>query len=159
TLPSIFAPGMVGARYISYFVNSNSILFGKRIRITGWMKTKDVNNWAGANLVILDLTRQIFVMDMMADRPIHGTTDWQQIEFVTDVPKQPCIICFAPTLYGTGEIWCDDVQIDVVHNDTPTTDDKNWSAWSQDAYDYNVTTDDKVTHNGHPATCITYVAP
>jgi hypothetical protein len=159
TLTAPFAPGMVGARYVAHYVNSNSVLFGKRIRITGWMKAKDVNNWAGANLIIGSLTFGMFAMDMMADRPIHGTTDWQQIAFVTDVPKQPCIICFAPTLYGTGEIWCDDVQIDVVPDDTPLTDDRVWSAWSQDAYDYKVTKDEKVPHDGHPTTCVACVAP
>jgi RNA polymerase sigma factor (sigma-70 family) len=159
TLTGAFTPGMVGARYASYRVTANSVLFGKRIRVTGWMKANDVRNWAGGILVIANLTRQTFVMDMMADRPIHGTVDWRKIEFITDVPKQPCIIYFAPTLYGTGEIWCDDVQIDIVSNDTPVTDDRTWSAWSQDAYDYNVTNDNNVTHDGHPATRIAYVAP
>jgi RNA polymerase sigma factor (sigma-70 family) len=159
SLPSAFVPGLAAARYINYFVNKDSSLFGKRIRITGWMKTSDVRNWAGANLVVANLGGYIFAFDGMYDRPLHGTTGWQQVEFVTDVPKEPCFISLSPTLYGTGEIWCDDFQIDVVPADTPATDDRVWNVWSQDPNDYTETTDPSVIHNGHPALCIAYVSP
>jgi RNA polymerase sigma factor (sigma-70 family) len=158
SLPSAFAPGLAAARYITYFVNQDSSLFGKRIRITGWMKTSDVRNWAGVNMVVASIGGWVFAADLMMDRPLHGTTGWRQVEFVTDVPKESCIICLAPTLYGTGEMWCDDFQIDVVPADTHTTDDRNWNVWSQSPNDYSETTDSNVTHNGHPALCIAYIS-
>jgi RNA polymerase sigma factor (sigma-70 family) len=158
SLPSAFAPGLAAARYITYFVNQDSSLFGKRIRITGWMKTSDVRNWAGVNMVVANLGGWVFAADLMMDRPLHGTTGWRQVEFVTDVPKEPCVICLAPTLYGTGEMWCDDFQIDVVPADTSTTDDRTWNVWSQDPNDYSETTNSNVTHNGHPALCIAYIS-
>ena len=159
SLPSAFEKGLAAARYITYFVNQDSSLFGKRIRITGWMKTSDVRNWAGVNMVVANMGGYIFAFDGMYDRPVQGTTGWQQVEFVTDVPKEPCFISLSPTLYGTGEMWCDDFQIDVVPSDTPTTDDRTWNVWSQDPNDYTETTDPNVTHNGHPALCIAYVSP
>jgi RNA polymerase sigma factor (sigma-70 family) len=158
SLPSAFQIGLASARYINYFVNKDSSLFGKRIRITGWMKTSDVRNWAGANLVVANIGGYIFAFDGMYDRPLHGTGGWQQIEFVTDVPKEPCFISLSPTLYGTGEMWCDDFQIDVVPADTPATDDRTWNVWSQDPNDYSETTDPNVTHNGHSALCIAYIS-
>ena len=158
SLPSAFAPGLAAARYITYFVNQDSSLFGKRIRITGWMKTSDVRNWAGVNMVVANIGGWIFAADLMMDRPLHGTTGWRQVEFVTDVPKEPCVICLAPTLYGTGEMWCDDFQIDIVPSDTPTTDDRTWNVWSQNPNDYSETIDPNVTHNGHPALCIAYIS-
>ena len=158
SLPSAFAPGLAAARYITYFVNQDSSLFGKRIRISGWMKTSDVRNWAGVNMVVANLGGWIFAADLMMDRSLHGTTGWRQVEFVTDVPKQPCVICLAPTLYGTGEMWCDDFQIDVVPSNTPTTDDRTWNVWSQNPNDYSETTDPNVTHNGHPALCLAYIS-
>jgi RNA polymerase sigma factor (sigma-70 family) len=159
SLPSVFAPGLAAARYITYFVSQDSTLFGKRIRITGWMKTSDVRNWAGVNMVVANLGGWIFAADLMMDRPLHGTTGWRQVEFVTDVPKEPCVICLAPTLYGTGEMWCDDFQIDVVPSNMPTTDDRTWNVWSQNPNDYSETTDPNVTHNGHPALCLAYISP
>ncbi len=158
SLPSAFAPGLAAARYITYFVNQDSSLFGKRIRITGWMKTSDVRNWAGVDMVVANLGGWFFAADLMMDRPIHGTTGWRQVEFVTDVPKEPCVICLAPTLYGTGEMWCDDFQIDVVPSNTPTTDDRTWNVWSQAPNDYSETTDPNMTHNGHPALCLAYIS-
>ena len=159
SLPSVFASGLAASRHIKYFVNANSSLFGKRIRITGWMKTGDVRNWAGVEMVVANTSGHIFAFDGMFDRPIRGTTGWQQVEFVTDVPSEPCLIALSPTLNGTGEMWCDDFQIDVVPSDTPTTGDQTWNVWSQDPGDYSETTDDNVTHNGHPALCLAYVSP
>jgi RNA polymerase sigma factor (sigma-70 family) len=159
SLPSAFEKGLATSRSIRYFIDKNSSLFGKRIRISGWMKASDVRNWAGAAMVVMNVGGYIFAYDGMYDRPIHGTTGWQQVEFVTDIPKEPCLIYLAPTLYGTGEFWCDDFQIDVVPADTPITDDRVWNVWSQDPNDYSETTDYKVTHNGHPALCIAYVSP
>jgi RNA polymerase sigma factor (sigma-70 family) len=148
---------LAASRNVRYHVTKNSSLLGKRIRISGWVKTRDVINWAGATMLVVDKDGHIFADDDMPDRPIHGTTDWQQIEFVTDVPNEPCLIYFAPTLYGTGEMWCDDFQIDVPPADTPITDDRIWHVWSPNPNDYSETTDYNVTHNGHPTLCIAYV--
>jgi RNA polymerase sigma factor (sigma-70 family) len=158
SLPSAFARGLAASRYNKYFVNNDSSLFGKRIRITGWMKTSDVRNWAGVDMVVANTGGHIFAFDGMFDRPLHGTTGWQQVEFVTDVPREPCVIALSPTLYGTGEMWCDDFQIDVVPSNTPTTDDRTWNVWCQNPYDYSETTDSNVTHNGNPALCIAYIS-
>jgi hypothetical protein len=158
SLPSAFERGLAASRYNKYFVNNDSSLFGKRIRITGWMKTSDVRNWAGVDMVVANTGGHIFAFDGMFDRPLHGTTGWQQVEFVTDIPREPCVIALSPTLYGTGEMWCDDFQIDVVPSNTPTTDDRTWNVWCQNPYDYSETTDSNVTHNGHPALCIAYIS-
>jgi Sigma-70, region 4 len=158
SLPAAFERGLAATRAARYDVTKDSPLFGKRIRITGWMKTSDVRNWAGVGMDVLNKSGHILADDQMYDRPIHGTTDWQQIEFVTDVPREPCIIVLSPTLYGTGEIWCDDFQIDVVPSDTPITDDRRWTVWSQCPNDYSETTDYNVAHNGHPALRIEYIS-
>jgi len=159
SLSKPFERGLSAARETHYFVNKDSVLFGKRIRVTSWMKTSNVHNWACATLAVANTEGHIFSFDGMYDRPLSGTTDWQQIEFVADVPAEPCVIVLAPVLFGTGEVWCDDFQIDVVPNGTPITSDARWTVWSQDPNDYTETTDSDVTHNGHAALCITYVAP
>ena len=145
-----------GSRYVTYHVAKGSALLGKRVRIGGWMKTSDVKSWAGATLLIQNQAGYIFADDDMTDRPIRGTTDWQQVDFVADVPNEPCIIIFVPTLYGTGEVWFDDFQVNIVPSDTPVTDDRPWHLWSPNSYDYSVTTDYNVTHDGHPTFCIAY---
>jgi RNA polymerase sigma factor (sigma-70 family) len=144
------------ARYIRYDLDRHSALLGKRIRVSGWVKTKDVANWAGASLAIVNAGGHIFACDPMTDRPISGTTDWRQIGIVTDAPNEPCTIYCGPMLYGTGELWCDDFQIEAVPSNTPITDDRIWHVWSSNPNDYPVTTDGTTLHDGHPTLCIAY---
>ncbi|HTG45272.1 MAG TPA: hypothetical protein VK633_12145, partial [Verrucomicrobiae bacterium] len=135
-------------------------LSGQRIRVTGWMKTSEVNNWAGASLRIIKAGGDATPWDLMHDRPMHGTMDWQQIQFVVDVPKEPCLITLMPTLYGTGEMWADGFQIDIAPPNTPTTDvgRGGWTVWSQCPTDFSETIDPAVTRNGQPAWRIAYVS-
>jgi RNA polymerase sigma factor (sigma-70 family) len=141
----------------SYPVARNSSLLGKRIRISGWMKAGNVRNWAGAALAVLNDQGHLFAFGDSTSQPIHGTVDWQPIEFVTDIPNESCVIYFSPTLYGNGEIWYDDFQIDIVSPHTPITDDRAWRFLGSTPTDYSETTDDSQTHDGHPALCIAYL--
>jgi RNA polymerase sigma factor (sigma-70 family) len=102
SLTNFVAKGLANSSFVGYRVDKNSSLFGKRVRISGWMKTGDVRNWAGVSMSVIH-DGHIFASDTMYDRPLHGTTDWQPVEIVTDVPEEPCTIIVLPTLYGTGE--------------------------------------------------------
>jgi Sigma-70, region 4 len=66
--------GLAASRLIHYDITKISSLFGKRIRITGWLKTSDVRNWAGIAVLVSNAKGQILACDEMTDRPIHGTT-------------------------------------------------------------------------------------
>ena len=57
---------------------------------------------------------------------------------------------FGATLYGTGEFWTDDFQIDIASTNAPITDDRIWHTWSPNAADYSVTVDPNNTRDGHP---------
>jgi len=154
--PGPMAAGPTGSRYVVHAIMQGSPLLGKRIRVSGWVRAEDVRNWAGVTVQVANLFGHIFASDNTFDRPMHGTTDWQPVAIVTDIPKEPCFLHLAPTLYGTGEIWCDDFQIDLVASETPITDDRRWTVWSQDPNDYSETIDSNVTREGRPALCITY---
>jgi hypothetical protein len=143
-------------RFTYHSFTTNSALLGKRIRVSGWLKTSEVAVMAGASLVILNAKGKIFANDPMTARPVRGTTDWKEIEIVTDVPSEPCTLYFGPTLYGTGELWADDFQIAVAPPDQPITDDRIWHVWSPNPGDYSVTTDFQNRHDGHPSLCLTY---
>ena len=142
---------------VRYRVTEKSVLFGKRIRITGWMKTSDVRNWAGVTLLIYGVDGHVYADDEMTDRPIHGTVDWQPIEIVTDVPAETCTIFVGPAIYGTGDLWVDDFQIDTASPDAPITDDRIWHVWSPNPNDYSVSPDSETLHNGNTTLCISYV--
>ena len=160
SLDSFVGRGLAGSRVGGYAVTNNSPLSGQRIRVTGWMKTSAVGNWAGASLRIIKANGGGGAWDLMHDRPLHGTMDWQQIQFIVDVPKEPCLITLAPTLYGTGEMWADGFQIDVAPPNTPTTDvgRSSWAVWCQCPTDFSETLDPAVTRDGQPAWRIAYVS-
>jgi RNA polymerase sigma factor (sigma-70 family) len=143
-------------RFIHHNVSSNSPLLGKRIRISGWLKTREVGHWAGASLVILNAKGHVFASDPMTDRPLSGSSDWDEIEMITDVPAEPCTLYFGPMLHGTGELWADDFQIAIAPPDKPITDDRIWHVWSPNPGDYSVTTDFENQHEGRPSLCLAY---
>src|SRR5207244_2960212 len=83
-------PPLQASRFVHCGLETNSPLLGRRIRISGWLKTSDVAVMAGATVVIMNGEGHVFADDPMTDRPIRGITDWKQIEIVTDVPSEPC---------------------------------------------------------------------
>lgn len=144
-------------RYMSQDFNQDSPFLGQRVRLSGWVKTREVQNWAGLSVLVLNPEGHIFSCGDMNDRPIQGTTDWQQVEWVTDVPSEPCTMYFGVFLYGIGELWMDDFQMRTVASDTPVNDDRPWHVWSPNPNDYSVTTDANTTHDGHSTLCLAYV--
>ena len=142
---------------LRYFVANGSPLLGQRIRVTAWLKTSDARNWASAFVIILGKNNLHLAYDDMSDRPIRGTTDWQQVELVTDLPNEPCTVYFGPDLYGPGELWGDDFQIAIAPRDTPITDSRTWRCIGETyAMNYAKTIDDQNMHDGNATVCLTY---
>ena len=129
-------------------------LRGKRIAVSMWLKTRNVPNWAGAELYVFGAGSRIQAYDDLGDRPIHGTTDWRQYKFVVDVPMDAVMVGALPAIYGAGELWYDDVQIDLVNPDVPITDNQAWHVWSHTAPKYSAAFDPNEMHGGHPAMCV-----
>jgi RNA polymerase sigma factor (sigma-70 family) len=144
-----------------YMVTNGSSLMGRHIRITGWLKCSKVQNWAAAYFCIYNPKNNRFLrfdsMDDRDDRPIlQGTMDWRQIEFVTDIPDEPCFLYVGPDLYGPGELWGDDFQIALAPADAPITDDRHWRHTSAEPNTYSQATDFQTRHDGHATVCLAY---
>lgn len=103
--------------------NSNPHKYrGKKIRMSGLMKTKDVKNWAGFWLRIdQENSDKAIAFDNMSDRPVKGNTDWAKYEIVLDVPDNASNISFGALLHGTGQIWFDNLNFEIVDNSVPST--------------------------------------
>ncbi|MGE0636986.1 MAG: hypothetical protein AB7P01_11140 [Bacteroidia bacterium] len=97
---------------------------GKRIKMTGYVKTENVSDWAGLWLRV-DVDTAFVAFDNMHDgkkkRSITGTTEWTMYEIVLDVPANSTTINFGALLVGTGEIWFDDISFTEVDNSVETT--------------------------------------
>jgi RNA polymerase sigma factor (sigma-70 family) len=145
-------PGKMIARRV--FTSPLNKLRGKRIRISGWIKTNNVRECAGLEMYAYSMGGEIVAFDqMMCSRPIHGTTDWQKYEIVRDIPQDATKIFLGAILFCSGEIWTDDFQVEPVGSDVPLTDDEYWQIYSPIAQRYSAAPDPAVQHDGHATTC------
>jgi len=64
----------------------------------------------------------MLAFDNMASRQVRGTTDWQAVSVVLDVPADAEAILKGLLLGTDGEAWIDDISLERVGGDvTPTT--------------------------------------
>ena len=99
---------------------------GKRIRFSAFVKSENVQDWAGLWMRIDKASggssgNKTLGFDNMQDRPIKGTTAWQDCEIVLDVAQGATGIAFGILLSGTGEVWLNSAKIEVVPTTIPTT--------------------------------------
>ncbi len=93
---------------------------GKRVRISAWIKTDEearAQIWCGVYTA-----KNMAAFDNMDSRPVKGKTDWQQYSVVLDVPPESLMLNFGVMTMGKGTVWTDDVKVEVVGNDVPSTD-------------------------------------
>lgn len=94
---------------------------GKRVRLSAYIKSENVATYAGIWMRIdgSDLTTLDF--DNMTDRPVKGTTDWKQYEVVLDVASDAQQIAFGVNLGESGQVWIDDLKLEIVGQDIAKT--------------------------------------
>ena len=137
------------------FTASMDTIRGKRIRLTAWIKTRNVDNWCGLEMWAYGWFQRVQVHSDMAAHPITGTTDWKQYSLVVDVPADAQSLMFQATMLGTGEMWSDDFQIQIVDNNVPVTDDQLWHMWSPTAPQCSAALDPTTLRDGHPTMRVT----
>lgn len=94
---------------------------GKRLQLSGFVKTKDVAGWSGLWMRIDGKDEEILMFDNMQNRPLKGTLPWTRCHVVLDVPSDSIAIGFGVILSGTGQVWVDNLRFDVVDQQVPTT--------------------------------------
>jgi hypothetical protein len=95
---------------------------GKRVRMSGWVKSQTVAGWAGMWMRVDGANaNDMLGFDNMQSRAIRGTEPWRRYEIVLDVPQEAKDIAFGILLDGMGEVWIDDVRFEVVDSSVPTT--------------------------------------
>jgi beta-lactamase regulating signal transducer with metallopeptidase domain len=92
----------------------------KRVRFSAAVKSEDVKDWAGLWMRV-DQGSAMLAFDNMWDRRIKGTTNWQKYQVVLDVPKDATGIAFGVLLSKSGTVWLNNVKIESVGTDVPTT--------------------------------------
>ena len=99
-------------RAASQFIKADAYR-GKRVRLTGYLKTRDVAEWCGLYLRV-DGPGTMLGFDNMQWRGVKGTTDWTRYETVLDVPEAALRLAFGPVISGVGQFWVDDLKLETV---------------------------------------------
>lgn len=96
---------------------------GKRVRLSGWLKTEDANEGGGRLWLRIDGQErgQMLGFDNMQNRPMKGTSDWQEASVVLDVPAGASALAYGFFVSGGGKMWVNGQRIEVVGTDVPTT--------------------------------------
>jgi hypothetical protein len=99
---------------------------GKRLRLSAWVRSADIRNWAGLWMRVDGPPDSrgvptLLGFDNMQSRPIKGTTDWKRHEVVLDVPAEARSVNFGILLSGAGQAWLDGVAFDLVGSEVVVT--------------------------------------
>ncbi|MBV9746028.1 MAG: hypothetical protein JO099_19890 [Acidobacteriia bacterium] len=97
---------------------------GKRVRFSAFVRSEDVKDWAGLWMRVdkgTGASMKSLAFDNMQDRPVKGTTGWQNYEVVLDVASDATGVFFGILLSGTGSVWLNSAKIEVVPTTVPVT--------------------------------------
>lgn len=125
-----------GGQAAAYFLNENSAedrpaivvqsiradnYRGKRVRWSGWVRQTDLAGDRIGLWMRVDGPGEVASFDDMSDRPLAGTSDWHLISVVLDIPENAIGIALGVLMHGTGTLLFDDLQLEVVGTDVPST--------------------------------------
>ena len=95
---------------------------GQRIKLSAYVKTRYIGGWAGMWMRVNDTNGKPLSFDDMRNRPLIGSSEWNEIDIVLDVPPISDEVSFGILLQGRGQIWIDNVKFTIVNKDVPVTD-------------------------------------
>ncbi len=98
-----------------------SQFLNQRIRVTGYIKSSNVSRNVLFRLVAQSADLRSGNVAQLAEGTIYGRSDWQQYSLVVDVPRDSLYISIMMSLEGQGEVWFDDLKIEIVDMTVPLT--------------------------------------
>jgi hypothetical protein len=114
------APNDVGA---VKQVASPAVCSGRRIRFQAELST-DVTE--GAGLWLTASHKEWHITDGMYDRLIKGSTEWNQVQLVIDVPEDAAYISYGLWMIGNGKCSMRQARFDVVEHSVAVTTKSIW---------------------------------
>jgi len=112
-------PNTEGFGTLMQSINASNYI-GERVRLRAWVKSQEVNEWAGMWMRV-DRGQAAVAFDNMENRAIKGTQPWRAYDVVLDVPEGSTGISFGVLLSGAGEVWMNHVVLEEVGKDTMVT--------------------------------------
>jgi len=95
---------------------------GKRLCFSAALRAQDIECRAALWMRISGENGKLLAFDNMRERPVTGTTDWEQHAIVLDVAEEAEDIAFGVLLAMEGQVWMGDVKLEDVDRSVATTD-------------------------------------
>ena len=92
---------------------------GQRVRFSARVRTQDVSDWAGLWMRVDTRDGKTLAFYNSENKPIKGTTNWQERSVVLDVPADAGVIVFGVIGQGTGQVWMEPLAFETVGRDVP----------------------------------------
>jgi len=92
---------------------------GQRVRFRARVRTRDMTDWAGLWMSVNDRNGNTVAFYNTQDKPIKGSTGWQERSIVLDVPADAAVISFGAIGAGTGQAWMEPLAFETVGRDVP----------------------------------------
>ncbi|MCC3151737.1 S41 family peptidase [Hymenobacter sp. BT770] len=86
---------------------------GKAIKLTGFMKTQNVQDGYAGLWLRVDGEASTLAFDNMSKQNVHGTTDWQAYTITLPLGEQAETLVLGGILPGSGTMWLDDLVLTV----------------------------------------------
>ncbi len=142
----------------TYLVPDPKAFLGKRVRFSAFLKSEKLINKGGIWLHALDAAGNgVAIADTFwqpvegdVDHSLAGDNDWKKFQLVADIPAETTQLSVGMALNSSGRLWLDDARLEVVADDTPTTDDQNLHTWSLYPAAFTVSSDPATQRDGHP---------
>jgi erythromycin esterase-like protein len=85
---------------------------GHHVRFSGWIRTRDVSEYAGL-WWRAEVEGVTCAFDNMEHQKVAGTRDWQRYALELDVPAEADNIVFGTLMEGTGAAWFDSLGLEI----------------------------------------------
>jgi hypothetical protein len=105
-----------GTVYIAQVFDANQFR-GKRVMLTGYLKSQDLHEQIHLSLVAAAQGSQ----GTSDGVTVSGTTAWQRYQIVIDVPRDANAITIGFYMNGEGSFWADELNFQPVDSRTPLT--------------------------------------
>jgi hypothetical protein len=92
---------------------------GQRVRFRARLRTEAMSKWAGLWMRVDSPEGKSLVFYNTHDKPVKGTSGWQERSIVLDVPANAGAILFGAIGAGTGEVWMEPVAFETVGRNVP----------------------------------------
>lgn len=94
---------------------------GQRIRLSGYIRSNNVTRNVVFRLAAQSDGLRSGNSAQLPKGTIYGRSGWQKYELVIDVPANSLYISIMLTLEGQGEVWFDDLKVEIVDRSVPLT--------------------------------------